>query len=221
MKNRVFLTGGSRGIGAAIRQLLEENDFLVISPPRRELDLSSRVSVETYLKNAKPQADILINNAGENLISPISEIDLNVWDRLVQINLTAPLQFIRYFAPQMKNRGWGKIINISSAYSQKAREGRAMYSCTKAALDALTRTAAIEFSQFGILTNSICPGFVDTELTRKNNGPEQIEAISKRIPAGRLALPTEVAEVVFFLVSERNTYLSGQTFHVDGAFSVA
>lgn len=218
---RVFLTGAARGIGAAIREKFEGAGHFVIAPTRGELDLANRTSVESYLEKNLPQADVLINNAGENIIAPIDEIDLAVWDRLIQINLTSPLQLTRYFASQMKTRGGGKVINISSAYSQKARHGRAVYSCTKSALDALTRSAAIEYAKWGICVNSLCPGFVDTELTRKNNGPEQIKAISSRIPFARLANPSEIAEVAIFLASEQNSYLSGQTIHVDGAFSIS
>jgi 3-oxoacyl-[acyl-carrier protein] reductase len=218
---RVFLTGASRGIGAAIRNALRVAGYSIVSPSRSELDLSDRKSVESYLNHIQPQADILINNAGENIVSSIEEIDLTVWDRLLQINLTSALQFTRYFAPQMKARGFGRIINISSAYSQKAREGRAMYSCAKAALDALTRTTAVEYSKWGVCVNSVCPGFVETELTKRNNGPEQIKILTGRIPMGRLASPEEIAELVLFLASEANTYLSGQSIQIDGAFSIS
>lgn len=193
----------------------------MISPTREQLDLSNRASVEAYLSQTDQEIEILINNAGENTIRALGEIDLATWDRIIQTNLTSPLMLIQHFLKGMKTKGFGRIVNISSSYSQKARAGRAMYSCTKAALDSLTRSTSVEFSQFGILTNSICPGFVDTELTRKNNGPQQIAALEQRIPLGRLAQPSEIAEAVKFLVSDSNTYLTGQTIYVDGSFTIS
>lgn len=217
----VLITGGARGIGAKIKEAFEGGAYTVIAPSRAELDLADRDSVRTFLEKFGNDIDILINNAGENVIRPIPEIDLSAWDRLLQINLTSPLMLIQHFAPRMAKNNFGRILNISSAYSRKARPGRGMYSCSKAALDALTRTTAVEFAATGVLVNSLCPGFVDTELTRKNNSEEMIRQLVARIPAGRMAQATEIAETALFLASERNTYITGQTIDVDGAFSIA
>ena len=121
----------------------------------------------------------------------------------------------------MQKNKWGRIVNISSAYSFLAREGRSAYSSSKAGLDALTRSLAVEYSSDNILVNSVAPGFVDTELTRKNNSKSEIEKICSSIPMRRLASSDEIAKIVFFLSSEENTYITGQTIVADGGFSIA
>jgi 3-oxoacyl-[acyl-carrier protein] reductase len=176
--------------------------------------------LEKFLSAFSEPIDVLVNNAGENPISNLADLELSTWDRVLQTNLTSPLMLVRHFAPLMARQGFGRIVNISSAYSSKARIGRSMYSASKAALDSLTRSAAVEFAGQGILVNSVCPGFIDTELTRKNNNPETIQKLLSRVPAGRLGTQDEIAEVVAWLGSPQNSYTSGQCIHVDGAFSI-
>lgn len=162
--------------------------------------------------------DILINNAGVNILADFGEIDLSIWQTLLQVNLNSALRLIQAFAPGMQRRGWGRILNVSSILSMVAKPRRSAYSMTKAALDALTRSAAVEFGSFGVLVNSLCPGYVDTELTRINNSPSELAEIAATIPLNRLAKAEEVARVAAFLVSEENTYLTGQNIVVDGGF---
>lgn len=217
----VLITGASRGIGLRIKNRFSSSDWTVLSPSRRELDLSDRDSVTKYLDSLKSPIDILINNAGENPIHLFSEIDLKVWDQVQQVNLTSPFMLIQRFAPAMAARNFGRIVNISSIYSSQARTGRAAYCASKAALDALTRAAAIEYSAHGVLVNSVCPGFIDTDLTRKNNSMPQIEKLLERVPVGHLGESDSVAELVYFLVSEKNTFISGQCIQIDGGFSIS
>ena len=216
----VFLTGGARGIGAAIRQELVTAGYAVISPSREELDLTSKDSVEAYLrKHSDLAADVLINNAGMNVPEKISKISWDTWSKTLQTNLTSAVRLIQFLAPGMSSRGYGRILNTSSILGIVTKEGRAAYSMTKAALNALTRSAALEFGAGGVLVNSLAPGYVDTELTRKNNSPEEIASIIRSIPLGRMADPQELAKVAGFLVSDQNTYLTGQTIVVDGGFT--
>ena len=216
----VFLTGGARGIGAAIREELVAAGYNVISPSREELDLASRDSIEAYLNDHSDiTADILINNAGMNVPEKISEISWDIWNKTLQTNLSSAVRLIQFFAPGMSSRGYGRILNTSSILGLFSKEGRAAYSMTKAALNALTRSAALEFGAGGVLVNSLAPGYVDTELTRKNNSPEALASIIRSIPLGRLAHPRELARVAGFLVSDQNTYLTGQTIVVDGGFT--
>lgn len=215
------MTGGSRGIGAAIQKELTACGCVVISPSRSEIDLSDTRSIDRYLVNYKgPEIDILINNAGENPISPIDAISVEDWERTLMVNLTAPMMLIKYFAQHMRKKCWGRIINISSCYSLVAREGRAPYTASKAGLNGLTRTTALEFAANGILINSVCPGFVETDLTRKNNEPSKISNLIEQIPLERIAEPVEIARFVAFLVSEKNTYITGQTMIIDGGFAI-
>ena len=216
----VFLTGGARGIGAAIRQELVTAGYAVISPSREELDLASKDSVEAYLKNHSDLAvDVLINNAGMNVPEKISKISWDTWSKTLQTNLTSAVRLIQFLAPGMSSRGYGRILNTSSILGIVTKEGRAAYSMTKAALNALTRSAALEFGVGGVLVNSLAPGYVDTELTRKNNSTEALTSIIRSIPLGRMADPKELARVAGFLVSDQNTYLTGQTIVVDGGFT--
>jgi len=216
----VFLTGGARGIGAAIRQELVTAGYTVISPSREELDLASKDSVEAYLrKHADLSVDVLINNAGMNVPEKISKISWDTWSKTLQTNLTSAVRLIQFLAPGMSSRGYGRILNTSSILGIVTKEGRAAYSMTKAALNALTRSAALEFGAGGVLVNSLAPGYVDTELTRKNNSPEELASIIRSIPLGRMADPKELAKVAGFLVSDQNTYLTGQTIVVDGGFT--
>jgi 3-oxoacyl-[acyl-carrier protein] reductase len=216
----VFLTGGARGIGAAIREELVTAGYAVISPSREELDLASKDSVEAYVRDHSDIAvDVLINNAGMNVPEKISEISWDNWNKTLQTNLSSAVRLIQFFAPGMSVRGYGRILNTSSILGLVTKEGRAAYSMTKAALNALTRSAALEFGAGGVLVNSLAPGYVDTELTRKNNSPEALTSIIHSIPLGRMADPKELARVAGFLVSEQNTYLTGQTIVVDGGFT--
>ena len=216
----VFLTGGARGIGAAIREELVTAGYTVISPSREELDLASKDSVEGYLKDHSDLAvDVLINNAGMNVPEKISEISWDNWNKTLQTNLSSAVRLIQFLAPGMSDRGYGRILNTSSILGLVTKEGRAAYSMTKAALNALTRSAALEFGAGGVLVNSLAPGYVDTELTRKNNSPEALASIIRSIPLGRMADPKELARVAGFLVSEQNTYITGQTIVVDGGFT--
>jgi len=216
----VLITGGSRGIGAAIRTELTNRGYFVVAPPRADLDLERPASINAYLTRHQDMAvDVLINNAGINLLNPIAAIDLAVWEAMVQTNLTSALCLIKAFAPGMAARRWGRILSISSIFSIVTREKRAAYSMTKAALNALTRSAAVEFGPAGVLVNALAPGYIDTELTRRNNPPEQLAEIAAAIPLRRLAQPTELAKAAAFLVSDENTYLTGQTLLVDGGFT--
>jgi len=214
-----LITGGSRGIGAAIAQNLRSGGCRVLTPSRAELDLANAASIDAFLAcHRDAPVDILVNNAGINFLRGLQELDAATWQDMLQTNLTAALRLTQGFAPAMAARGWGRILNVSTIFSLVTKDRRSAYSMTKAALNALTRSAAVEFGPGGVLANSLAPGYVDTALTRQNNTPEAIEAIASAIPLRRLAAPAELAQVAAFLVSEENTYLTGQTIVVDGGF---
>jgi len=216
----VLITGGARGIGAAIAAELDAAGCRVVTPTRSELDLVSPASLDAWVAaNAGLAVDILINNAGINVLRALPEIESAGWAAMMQTNLTAPLRLIQAFAPGMAVRGWGRILNLSTIFSLVTKERRAAYSMTKAALNALTRSAAVEFGPSGVLVNALAPGYVDTALTRQNNSPEAIAALTAAIPLRRLAQPAELARTAAFLVSASNTYLTGQTIVVDGGFT--
>jgi 3-oxoacyl-[acyl-carrier protein] reductase len=111
-------------------------------------------------------------------------------------------------------------VNLGSVWSIVSKPGRLSYSSAKHAIDGLTNTLALELAEHAILVNTVCPGFVDTEMTRQNNSSEEIEALCKQVPLGRIASPNEIAELVYFLGSEQNTYITGQKLVIDGGYTI-
>jgi 3-oxoacyl-[acyl-carrier protein] reductase len=218
IKRVALITGASRGIGAAIAQRLSRNGICVLAPTHQQLDISSTRAIRKFLTGLKKPVDILVNNAGINVLGGIEELSDKAISRMMQVNLLAPLELIRGLAPAMARRGYGRILNISSIWSMVTKPRRVTYSMTKSGINGLTRTLAVELAAKNVLVNALAPGYVNTELTRQNNSSQEIEAIRKTIPVGRLAEPAEIAEVAGFLVSEKNTYITGQVIMVDGGF---
>lgn len=217
---KVLITGGSKGIGQAIAEKFKANGYDVIAPNHTELDLEDDVSVKEYIEIHKHiYFDVIINNAGCNDISLIEEIKDTEIDRMMAINLIAPIKLIRGFVGKMKENHYGRIINIGSIWCVVSKGGRTVYSATKHAIHGVTNTLAIELAADNILVNTVCPGFTLTEMTKKNNSPDAIIEIVKDIPIGRMAEVEEIAEVVFFLGHETNTYITGQKLVVDGGFT--
>ncbi len=215
---KVLLTGGARGIGAAIAKELSSRGFQILAPSRSELDLGKADSLEKFLRQNSLQFDVLVNNAGINILRSLPDLDGASWNEMLQTNLTAPLRLIQAVAPHMQKQKWGRILNLSSIFSLVTKENRSAYSATKSGLNALTRSAAVELGPHGILVNALCPGYVDTELTRKNNSPAELEKIEAAIPLRRMAQADELARIAAFLCSEENSYLTGQMVVVDGGF---
>ena len=215
----VLITGGGRGIGAGIVRALAADGWAVLAPPRSDLDLASPGSIAGYLTALTEPVDGLVLNAGINAPAPLGELTMAQWQEIQGVNLSSAFALVSALAPGMAARGFGRIVGISSAYATRAREGRGAYAASKAGLEALVRTVAVEFASSGVLANCVAPGFVDTELTRRNNPPEAITQLLERVPIGRLATVDEIGRAVAFLVSPSNTYVTGQTLVVDGGFA--
>ncbi len=216
---RALVTGSSRGIGAEIAAVLKANKVEVLTPGRSELDLADDRSVDRYLAGLKDGIDILINNAGINPLAAAAELSDQAIDETLRINLVSPLRLVRGLLPGMIKKRYGRIVNISSIWSAVSKPKRTIYSVSKAGINAMTRSLAVELAPHNILVNAVAPGFVDTELTRQNNPPQELEKIRSGIPLGRLAGPKEIAELVWFLCSEKNSYVTGQTIIVDGGYT--
>lgn len=217
-KRTVLLTGASRGIGQSIYAKLEK-DYSIIAPQRSELDLLDNKSIDSFIQKNKQHAiDIIIHNAGINLPQWIEEMtDDNIYNTM-QTNLIAPIRITRGFVGTMKQQKWGRIVHISSAFGIVARGKQALYSATKHGINGVTKALALELAQYSILVNSVCPGFTRTDLVIKKNSPEKIALLEKDIPLGRLAEPEEIARLVEFLISENNTYMTGECVVIDGGF---
>jgi NAD(P)-dependent dehydrogenase (short-subunit alcohol dehydrogenase family) len=213
-----LITGASRGIGAAIAARLQGEGIQVLSPLSKALDLSSSVSIDRYLSTLTQPIDILINNAGINRLGSIDEISSTDFEDVIQINLLGHFRLTQGLIKGMKARRYGRIVNISSIWSLVSRERRMAYSATKAAINGLTRAQALELAPYNILVNALAPGYVNTDLTKKNNTSVELEAIATQIPLGRLAEPSEIAECVAFLSSPKNSYITGQVIAIDGGY---
>lgn len=215
----VFITGGSRGIGAAICKEISPR-YNIIAPSRAELDLSSVDSIKNYIGQHKDDPiDILINNAGINPTTPFFEMDQSVMSEMMLVNVTAPLLLIQGLTSHMKEKKWGRILNLSSIWGTTGRANRLVYSTAKHAINGITRSLADLLGPFNIVVNSVCPGFVDTEMTRRNLSPKVIAELLKRVPLGRLIQPEEIAKAAAWLISNENTSYTGQLFVIDGGFS--
>lgn len=215
----VLVTGASRGIGLAIAGVLRDHDWTVLAPPRDALDLNVTASIEGFLTDLSTPVDGLVLNAGVNRPAPLTSLTLEDWNEIQQVNMQSAVQLALGLLPHMVDRGFGRFVGISSLYADRARVGRAAYSASKASLESLMRTIAVEHGQSNIVANCVAPGFVDTELTRRNNAPEILESLVNRVPVGRLAQTSEIARAVAFLMSPENEYITGQTLVIDGGYS--
>lgn len=215
----VLITGGSRGIGLATVGLLAKTGYKVLAPPRRELNLADSTSIDNFVKkNKNLKLYALINNAGVNNPAWIDEItDDNIYET-IQVNLIAPILLTRGFVPALKKNKIAHIVNISSMFGIVARGKQVPYSATKFGLNGATKALALELAKFNILVNSVCPGFVDTDLTRRNTLTKNRE-LAKDIPLGRFAKDEEIANLIAFLISDKNTYITGETIIIDGGYT--
>lgn len=213
-----LITGASRGIGAAIAARLQDEGLRILSPSSKTLDLFSTVSIDTYLSQLTDPIDILVNNAGINRLGSIDEISGKDFEEVIQVNLLGHFRLTQGLVKGMKARGYGRIVNISSIWGLVSRERRVTYSAAKAGLNGLTRALALELAPYHVMVNAVAPGYINTELTKKNNTPEALERIAEEIPLGRLGEPSEIADCVAFLCSPRNSYMTGQVIVLDGGY---
>ena len=206
---KIFITGGSKGIGKSIKNLFLEKGHEVYSPNRQELDLNKPV------KLSNPQFDIVINNAGINPLTPLLEI---TDDEVMRVNYTSHLEIIKQCLPYMISNGYGRIINMGSIWINTSKPLRSAYRASKSSLHSLTQSITSEYTPKGILCNTISPGFIGTDLTYQNNTKEQLALISQHIPVGRLGTPEEISKLTYQLTIE-NTFIAGQEIIIDGGYS--
>ncbi|ASO06351.1 glucose 1-dehydrogenase [Arenibacter algicola] len=248
LKNKVaIVTGASKGIGESIaRGLAEYGAKVVISSRNQEavdqvannlkkegydaLGIACHVGDEDQLKklveetmNAYGGVDILVNNAATNpFYGPLDTMENALFDKIMDINAKAPFHLANLCYPIMKKSGGGSIINIASVEGMKPSVGLGLYSVSKAALIMLTKSQAVEWGKFGIRSNAICPGLIKTKFSSALWQNEKIlDQVTRHLPAGRMAVPDEMAGLACFLASDASSYCTGSVFTADGGHMIA
>ena len=242
LKGKVaIVTGASRGIGRAIAEVFAREGARVVICGRKQ-DTLNQVAGEIGL-SVKPIAchvgradqiehlvavttreigpvDILVNNAATNVsFGPCLEIDEAQFDKMIEINLKSAFRLVKALAPGMCERGNGSIINITSVAGLRPQRHSLLYSMTKAALIMMTQSYALELGAKGVRVNAIAPGLIQTALSEHYWKDEaQREGLLAKQPIQRLGQPSDVAELALLLASEKGSYITGQTFAVDGGF---
>jgi NAD(P)-dependent dehydrogenase (short-subunit alcohol dehydrogenase family) len=241
LQKTALVTGAARGIGlAAVKRFLAEGWRVAL------LDIDGENLERTYAALGKPDVtlaltcdvadppsvlkafetlaqkfgrlDALVNNAGIAIFKPILEVTYEDWSRVLAVNLTGPFLCTQAAAPLMRDSGGGSIVNITSISGLRASTLRAAYGTSKAGLAHLTKQQAAELAALGIRVNAVAPGPVDTAMAKAVHTPEIRADYHDHMPLNRYGLEEELAEAIFFLCSERASYITGQVLAVDGGF---
>jgi 3-oxoacyl-[acyl-carrier protein] reductase len=237
-----LVTGGSRGIGRAIVELLASAGMSVTFAYRENaaaaaqvvgadenprissklLDVRDAAGCVAFVEKVVERAgriDLLVNNAGVIRDNPVTILDEEDVRLVMETNVTGAFNMTRAVAPHMISRRAGKIVNISSVAGEKGGRGQTNYAASKGALNAFTRSLAVELAPRGITVNAVAPGVIDTEMSRevRERAADQVQS---RILLRRIGKPADVAYAVWFLASRYADYITGQILHVDGGFKM-
>ncbi|MEU8622190.1 SDR family oxidoreductase [Streptomyces sp. NPDC048623] len=241
-----LVTGGSSGIGKGIARALARAGASVVIVARREAELKAavdeitalggtaawvsgdlgsrdgvRAAAEAAVEALGGEPDILVNSAGINLRPPLSDLTDEVWDRTMAVNLEAPFLLGQRFGPGMAERGFGRIIHVTSQQAHRAFVQSGAYGVSKGALESLARSQAEAWSPYGVTVNTLVPGFVMTPLNeRLSSDPARVAGLAARTLVGRNGLAEDFEGAAVFLASRASAYVTGQAIFVDGGFSV-
>ncbi len=228
----ILITGVSRGIGKAIAKEFHKLGANIIGTSKTISSNKKRFRIikvnffekselskfYNYVRNKK--IDILINNAGINKISSINKINIEDYKKILYLNLEIPALITKLVSKNMIKNKKGRIINISSIFGVVSKEMRSAYSSSKFGILGLTKSSALDLANKNILVNSISPGFINTELTRRILKKSGMKIMAKTIPLKRVGKVEEIALLTVFLCSNYNTYITGQNIVIDGGFTV-
>ena len=235
MARTALVTGGTRGIGASIAKALKDAGHTVVVGDIVDdqlasfesetgirgfkMDVSDFDSVQSAMaqvEEAVAPIDILINNAGITRDGFMHKMDpLKQWDAVIKVNLSSVFNTCRVAAPGMRDRGFGRIINVSSMNGQRGQFGQSNYSAAKAGMIGFTKAIAQELANKGITANCVAPGFILTEMTAAMPA-EILDSEVKKIPMGRIGQPDDIASMTVFLASEEAGWITGQVMSVNG-----
>ncbi|MES0050001.1 glucose 1-dehydrogenase [Mesorhizobium sp. M0053] len=235
------VTGGNRGIGRAIAERLAEEEAAVVvgdllgelgtAGPSLEgfvclpLDVTKEVSIRAFVDEVLQRfgrIDILVNNAGIVIHKSIDEQTVDDWDRLMAVNLRGPFLMTKYVAPEMRRTGSGAIVNIGSVEGFMVNPWHTAYAAAKAGVHGLTLGLAVDLGPDGIRCNTVCPGWIDTDLNRSYVEMHPDRSLIERElgqlhPVGRIGSPKDVANAVLWLASDESSFVSGEMIALDGA----
>lgn len=244
-KDRVALvTGGTRGIGAAITQMLVENGASVAAGYSRGLESAQRFKDRMAANGAKlsihqgrvddtddcnrvfkevidtyGRVDYLVNNAGITIDKTVRKMTVDDWRQVLNVNLSGAFQMTKAVLEHMIERGSGRIVMISSVIGETGNVGQANYAASKAGLFGFTKSLALEMAQRGITVNSVAPGFIATEMV-ESIPQAALDRVIEKIPQRRLGKPEEVARVVRFLLEDEASYITGAVYSVNGGLDM-
>jgi NAD(P)-dependent dehydrogenase (short-subunit alcohol dehydrogenase family) len=233
-----IVTGAARGLGRAAAQRLHDRGASVIVNVRDKAraeavaqeigerarpvaaDVAAPGGPETIVRQTLElfgRIDILINNAALPLTTRFEQISAEEWRRAIDVNLTAPFLLMQAVLPTMKAQRYGRIVNISSTAGRMVSTlGGAHYTTSKTGLLGLTRAAAKELGKYGVTVNAVCPGMIDTELTRESASSDLLERLAGSFPVPRLGTAEEVADLICFAASESAGYITGASLDING-----
>jgi acetoacetyl-CoA reductase len=216
---RALVTGAARGIGAAIASTLSERG-LEVATLDREPGCTFQVDLASDPLPDLGQVDVCVSNAAiTNTIAPGHRMTAEQWQRDIDVNLTGAFRVVQACLAGMRQRRYGRVVVISSGAARAGLPGQVAYSASKAGLIGMVKTIAAENIAHGITANAILPGMVATETVQAMPA-EVLERITSLLPAGRMATPIEIADLVAFLASERAGYVTGQEIGIDGGLAL-
>ncbi|RMH17429.1 MAG: SDR family oxidoreductase [Gammaproteobacteria bacterium] len=223
----ILVIGATGGIGRGTLEVLSQNGYCPIaadisvpddfSYPAYPVDVSDPNSVDQLFSSLESDEILLsgiVNLAGITRDKTLLKMDDSLWEQVIQVNLTGSFNVIKRGALHMKEHG-GSMVFVGSTAALNGNFGQVNYAASKAGIQGLVRSSARELARYGIRVNCIVPGFIDTEMTRKI--PEtRIEELLKRIPLARAGTPTEVGNLIEFLISDKSSYITGSSILIDG-----